>query len=220
MAETKNPSATKNRRAADDARLFSPSSERNKGPLFEALSDELVSGARVLEIASGSGEHAVHFCTARPDLIWQPSDIAEDALTSIAAWRTATNLQNIMAPLILDVTEKTWWRAVEGPIDFVLSCNMIHISPQATMPGLIAGAGALLGTGGMLALYGPFKKDGIHNSASNEEFDRSLKSRDPQWGIRDIDDIVREANRVGISFEREVAMPANNRVLLFRKDAP
>jgi hypothetical protein len=204
---------------ASDARLSSPSTSRNKGPLLEALRAELDGPARVLEIASGTGEHAVHFCTALPQLSWQPSDIAEDALKSIEAWREATGLAAIAAPLQLDVTADRWWTAVPGKVNFILCCNMVHISPWATTPGLMAGAGALLPVGGKLALYGPFSRAGVHTAASNEAFDQSLKSRDPAWGVRDRDDVAREAKGAGLRLIREVDMPANNLVLLFEKAA-
>lgn len=202
-----------------DARLSSPSTGRNKGPLLEALQDELADASQVLEIASGTGEHAVHFCTALPHLHWQPSDIADDALASIAAWRAASALEGIAPPLKLDMMADAWWESVEPPIDFIFCCNMIHISPWATTQGLMHGAGALLGPGGKLALYGPFSRGGAHTAPSNEDFDQSLKSRDPSWGVRDRDDVAGEAEEVGLGLVREIEMPANNLVLLFQKAA-
>lgn len=205
---------------AGDARLSSPSTARNKGPLLEALQGELTAITQVLEIASGTGEHAVHFCTALPHLRWQPSDIADDALASVDAWRRASALEGIAPPLRLDVMAGEWWESVAPPIEFVLCCNMIHISPWGTTTGLMRGAGALLGQGGKLALYGPFSRGGVHTAPSNEEFDRSLKSRDPAWGVRDRDDVAAEAARAGLALVREIEMPANNLVLLFEKGAP
>jgi len=219
MAKPKKPRANEKVTASADARLSAPSSARNKGPLLEVLQDELSSVARVLEIASGTGEHAVHFCTALAHLSWQPSDVASDALRSIEAWRSVTGLKNIAAPLDLDVTAANWWGAVDGPVDFILCCNMIHISPWATTPGLMRGAAALLADGGKLALYGPFSRDGMHTAPSNEEFDRSLKSRDPDWGVRDIMDVCREAASAGLDIVGEIEMPANNLLLLFEKGA-
>jgi len=204
---------------ATDARLSSPSTARNKGPLLDALHDEFGGGSRVLEIASGTGEHAVHFCTALPHLHWQPSDVADEALTSIAAWRKASALDGIAPPLKLDMTADQWWDAVEMPVDFILCCNMIHISPWATTRGLMQGAGALLGDGGKLTLYGPFSRGGVHTARSNEEFDHALKLRDPSWGVRDRDDVAREAEGEGLALVREIEMPANNLVLLFQKGA-
>ncbi len=219
MADQKNPRALEKMATGEDARLHSPSAGRNKAPLLDALRDVLPERAHVLEIASGTGEHAVHFCTALPGLLWQPSEIAEEALASIAAWRAATGLANLAAPCTLDVTEKAWWKQVAGPIDVVLSCNMLHISPSAVGPGLVEGAGVLLGEGDLLVLYGPFSRGGVHNAASNEEFDRSLRARDPDWGVRDMDDISAYGAKAGLFFEREIAMPANNRVLVYRRDA-
>jgi len=219
MAEPEKPRANEKVTASVDARLSAPSSARNKGPLLEVLQDELNGVRRVLEIASGTGEHAVHFCTALPHLYWQPSDIASEALSSIEAWRLATGLENIAAPVALDVTAANWWGAVEGPVDFIYCCNMIHISPWATTLGLMSGAGALLDDGGKLALYGPFARNGMHTAPSNEEFDRSLKSRDPDWGVRDIKDVCREAASAGLDIVGEIEMPANNLLLLFEKGA-
>lgn len=204
---------------AGDARLSSPSTGRNKGPLLEVLQDELADAKRVLEIASGTGEHAVHFCTALPHLHWQPSDVADDALSSIDAWRAASALEGIAPPLKLDMTADQWWDAVPPPIDFIFCCNMIHISPWATTQGLMQGAGVLLGPGGKLSLYGPFSRDGIHTAPSNENFDLSLRSRDSSWGVRDRDDVAREAEGAGLGLVREIEMPANNLILLFQKAA-
>jgi len=204
---------------AGDARLSSPSTGRNKEPLLDALQGELTDAKRVLEIASGTGEHAVHFCTALPHLQWQPSDIADDALASIAAWRAAAAIEEIAPPLKLDMTTDHWWDAVASPIDFIFCCNMIHISPWATTQGLMQGAGALLGPGDKLSLYGPFSRGGVHTAPSNEDFDQSLKSRDPSWGVRDRDDVAREAEAAGLGLVREIEMPANNLILLFQKAA-
>jgi len=131
----------------------------------------------------------------------------------------ATGLENIAAPVALDVTAANWWGAVEGPVDFIYCCNMIHISPWATTPGLMSGAGALLDDDGKLALYGPFTRDGMHTAPSNEEFDRSLKSRDPDWGVRDIKDVCHEAASAGLDIVGEIEMPANNLLLMFEKGA-
>ena len=217
MTEQQQPRTLEPLGTAADARLSSPSAGRNKGPLLEALRAELEHATRVLEIASGTGEHAVHFCAALPHLHWQPSDIAEDALTSIAAWRKATALEGIAAPLSLNVMEEGWSNAVARPIDFILCCNMVHISPWGTTQGLMAGAGDLLENAGKLALYGPFSLGGIHTAPSNEAFDQSLRSRDPAWGVRDRDDIAREAKANGLTLLREIEMPANNMILLFER---
>lgn len=218
MANSKKPRALEEMAPSGDARLNSPSAGRNKGPLLDALRGPLEGARRVLEIASGTGEHAVTFCTALPQVQWQPSDIAPDALASIEGWRKAAGLSNMASPLSLDVTEEGWWRAVDAPIDFVLCCNMIHIAPWAAAQGLVKGAGALVDAGGTLALYGPFSRGGIHTAPSNEEFDRSLKSRDPDWGVRDIDDVTREAEAAGFVLGGEIHMPANNQIVLFRKN--
>jgi len=217
VTKTENPRALEEMGGHSDARLSSPSSARNKGPLLEALSAVLPISAHVLEIASGTGEHAVHLCTAMPGLSWQPTDIAEEALASIEAWRLATGLENMAAPISLDVTEQAWWERIEPNPSIILSCNMIHIAPWEAGLGAIAGAGALLPSAGMLIFYGPFSKGGIHNAPSNEAFDASLKSRDPSWGVRDIDDISAAAADAVLDFEMEIPMPADNRVLIYRK---
>jgi len=219
MADHKKPRAHEEMSTSDDARLSSPSTARNKGPLLDALHDVMGSARRCLEIASGTGEHAVHFCTAFPQLHWQPSDVADDAIASIEAWRIATALENMASPLRLNVTEATWWNVIEEPLDMMLCCNMIHISPWATTPGLMRGAGALLAEGGTLAVYGPFSRGGVHTAPSNADFDQSLKGRDPKWGVRDINDVAREANDAGLNLVREIDMPANNLTLLFKKGA-
>jgi len=202
----------------NDARLSSPSTARNKGPILEALSTVLPISAHVLEIASGTGEHAVHMCTAMPGLKWQPSDIAEDALGSINAWRAATELENLEEPLRLDVTAENWWSVLDPAPSILLSCNMIHIAPWAAGLGVIRGAGAMLPPNGMLIFYGPFLKGGQHTAPSNLDFDRSLKSRDPSWGVRDIDDIEMEALLHAMRLEQTIEMPANNQILVFRKN--
>ncbi len=226
MSETKKPRALETKPRAletmgahEDARLSSPSNSRNKGPLLEALSTVLPISANVLEIASGTGEHAVHMCTAMPGLSWQPSDIAEDALASIEAWRLAAELENIASPLNLDVTIDAWWDRISISPSVMLCSNMIHISPWEAGLGVIKGAGALLPAEGLLIFYGPFCKAGVHTAPSNEEFDRSLKSRDPDWGVRDIEHISEEAQLSGLSLENEIPMPVNNQVLIYRKGA-
>ncbi len=217
MPGSNKPRAMEETGRADDARLFSPSAARNRDPLLEVLQQVLPPKGRLLEIASGTGEHAVHVCTALPQITWQPSELAAEALKSIAAWQAATGLANLKSPLRLDVTSPHWWREAEGPFDTVLSLNMIHIAPWEAAVGLIEGAGQVLSPGGALVLYGPFSKGGIHTAPSNEEFDTSLKSRDRRWGVRDLGDVSSLAAQSGLDFGQEVAMPANNLTLVFRK---
>jgi hypothetical protein len=217
MADAKKPRALEEVTAQGDARLSAPSNARNTGPIFDALHDELASRKSVLEIASGTGEHAVHFCTSLPHLKWQPSDIDEACLKSIAAWRETSALENLDVPVSLDVTARNWWEAIDREIDFILTCNLLHISPWEVTQGLMRGAGALLPAGGAIAVYGAFSRGGVHTAPSNEAFDASLKSRDPAWGVRDRDDVARVANTAGLTLAREIEMPANNLILLFER---
>lgn len=191
-----------------------PAVARNRDPILAVLRRFLPSRGTVLEIASGTGEHAVYFARHLPHLIWQPTDPDADALASILAHRSAANLPNLHAPARLDVTASDW------PIsqaDAVVAINMIHISPWTAAQGLMAGAARLLPAGGLLYLYGPFKENGIHTAPSNAAFDASLRARDPQWGVRDIDDVVTLAAEHGFDFIERVAMPANNLSLVFRR---
>jgi SAM-dependent methyltransferase len=167
----------------------------------------------VLEIASGSGEHAVHFAAGLPALTWQPTDRDADALRSIAAYRTAARLPNLLPPLELDASSPHWPVA---RADAVVSINMIHISPWTAAEGLMAGVGRVLAPGGVLYLYGPFKEEGRHTAPSNAAFDADLRARDPQWGVRDVAEVSDLAGRRGLVFVERVAMPANNLSLVFR----
>ena len=196
-----------------DARLQSPAAARNRGPILEVLRDVLPAGARVLEIASGSGEHAVHFAGAEPGWTWQPSDPHPRALASIAAWREAAGLVNLLEPLPLDVASD--WPP--QTIDAVVAINLLHISPWATTEALMAGAGRCLVPGGVLVLYGPFRREGRHTAPSNAAFDADLKRRDPRWGIRDLAEVTAEAARHGLAPARVVEMPANNLCVVSRK---
>jgi hypothetical protein len=193
--------------------LHAPAVGRNRDPILAVLRRVLPARGTVLEIASGTGEHAVHFAAGLPDLTWQPTDCDPDALRSIRAYRAATQLPNLLAPIELDASAPTW------PIahaDAVVSINMIHIAPWTAAEGLMAGAGRLLTSGSTLYLYGPFKEDGQHTAPSNAAFDASLRSRDPQWGVRDAGEVANLARRHGLEFVERVAMPANNLSLVFR----
>lgn len=220
MTAPDKPRALEDMGQAGDARLFSPSAARNRDPLLGALRGIVSGDVSLLEIASGTGEHAVHICTAMPGVLWQPSELADDALASIAAWKNATALPNLLDPVKLDMTVPGWWGCFERPFDVVLSLNMIHIAPWEAALGLFNGAGEILKESGALILYGPFSEGGVHNAASNEEFDRSLKARDPRWGVRDIDDLCEVAARHDLLLEQRMAMPANNQTLVFRKARP
>ncbi len=194
--------------------LSSPSVARNRESILAVLKQHLPEAGLVLEIAAGTGEHAVHFATACPGLRWQPTDPDARALASTAAWREAAGPPNLLAPLELDVGDSVW--PVERA-DAIVAINMIHISPWASTLGLMAGAGRLLPSDGVLFLYGPYLETEVETALSNLGFDASLRSRDPAWGIRRLDDVVAAAARHGMTLKARIAMPANNLSLVFRK---
>lgn len=193
------------------------SAVRNVGPILEVLHGILPETGRALEIASGTGQHVAAFAEAFPGIDWQPSDQAAEARASIAAWVAEAGLANLRAPLEVDVMQAGWQDRVSGPLDVIVCINMIHISPWEACLGLMAGAGALLREGGLLYLYGPYKRDGEHTAPSNAAFDESLRGRNPAWGVRDMGDVAAAARAHGMVVERCVAMPANNFSLVFRK---
>jgi hypothetical protein len=167
----------------------------------------------VLEIASGTGEHAVHFAAGLPHLTWQPTDRDPGARQSIAEYRAAARLPNLLAALELDASAPSWPVA---RADAVVAINMIHIAPWTAAEGLMAGAGRTLPSGGVLYLYGPFKEDGRHTAPSNADFDADLTARDPAWGVRDIADVSNLARAHGLDLVERISMPANNLSLVFR----
>ena len=199
---------------AAGARRSAPAALRNREPIAEVLSEWLPDAGLVLEIASGSGEHAVYFAERFPALEWQPSDVHSDALASIAAWRETAAKPNLRPPLVIDAASAAW------PIDradAVLSINMVHISPWASSLGLIEGAARLLQPGAPLIMYGPWLKDDFATAPSNLEFDASLKRRDPEWGLRRVEDFAAEAETRNLHLVGIRSMPANNLMLLFRR---
>ncbi len=205
-------------RGADGARLFSPSAARNRDPIRDVFLKYLPKTGAALEIGSGTGEHAVHIAAAAPRLRWFASDPDGAARASIAAHMAASGLENIDGPHAVDVCEKDWDALLAGPFDAVVSINMIHIAPFAAAEGLFAGAARLLRRGGRLLLYGPFAQGGVHSAPSNEAFDASLKSRDPRWGVRDLEhDIAPLAQEHAFRREAVVEMPANNFTVVFAK---
>ena len=198
------------------AALLSPAVARNRDPILAVLRRHLPAQGTVLEIASGTGEHAAYFAPHFPHLVWQPTDVDPEALASIEAHRAAADAPNLRAPIELDV------KAVAWPVprtDAIVSINMIHISPWTAAQGLMAGAARLLAPGGVLYLYGPFKESGAHTAPSNAAFDASLKARDPAWGVRDLADVRALADSHGFEFVERVSMPANNLSLVFRRRA-
>ena len=201
--------------ALPDGALASPASVRNAEPILKLLRAHLPKSGRVLEIAAGSGQHAVTFSSALSGLIWTPSDPSPDARASIAAWTANTGPTNLQPPLALDCMDETSWP--EGPFDAVLCINMIHISPWAATEGLMRLAERVLPRpGGLLYLYGPYREAEVPLAPSNEAFDASLQARDPAWGLRDRDQVVALAKSHGLTLTLRTEMPANNISLLFR----
>ncbi len=195
-----------------DARRQAPAVARNREPILDVLRERLPASGTALEIASGSGEHALAFAAAFPTLVWQPSDPDPANRASIAAWIASDGGPNLLPPLALDATAEIWPLATA---DAVLCINMIHIAPWAACLGLMRGAARLLAPGGLLYLYGPFMRDGAHTAPSNASFDESLRARDPAWGVRDLADVIAAAE--GFASPTVVAMPANNLSVLFRR---
>ncbi len=198
------------------SRRSAPAAQRNRGPILDVLQRILPASGLVLEIASGTGEHAVHFAAALPELEWQPSDAAPQARASVAAWRIQAALPNLRAPLDLDVSRTPWPIAAA---DAVVCINMLHIAPWAAAQALMAGAARILGAGGVLYLYGPYRRNGAHTAESNEVFDRQLKSSNAQWGVRDLEAVADFAAQEALSIDEVVVMPANNFSVVFRKRA-
>ncbi|WP_404370811.1 DUF938 domain-containing protein [Sphingomonas sp. MMS24-J45] len=191
-------------------RKHAPATLRNRMVIADVLREALPRSGTVLEIASGSGEHAAYFAGELPALEWQPSDPDPSALLSIAAWCEGS--ANVAPPIALDAAAPEW------PIaraDAVLCINMVHISPWDATLGLMAGAARVLDAGALLMLYGPFLQDGLPTAPSNLAFDESLRSRDPAWGIRSVEAVADAAQ--GFALERTFEMPANNLMLLFRR---
>ncbi|WP_240609790.1 DUF938 domain-containing protein [Billgrantia endophytica] len=194
------------------ARMKSPAAARNRQPILDVLQQALPKRARVLEVASGSGEHGVYCAGAMPGWEWQPSDPNPHARRSIEAWREHVGLPNLHGPMPLDITTT----CPAGPYDAIVAINLIHISPWEVTEALMACAGRRLAEGGVLYLYGPYRREGRHTAPSNEAFDADLKARDPNWGVRDLESVVAEAERHGLVLERVVEMPANNLSVVFR----
>ena len=197
-----------------DRRLYAPATSRNRDPILEVLRTVLPAKGTVLEIASGSGEHIVHFARQLPLLAFQPSDHSPDALASISAWIEAAGAGNVRPPLFIDVSASEWPVALA---DAVICINMVHISPWSATIGLMNGAAAILPPGAPLYLYGPFKVKGGHTADSNLEFDRYLRAVNPEWGVRDVEDVAALARSAGFSGPDITDMPANNLSVVFRR---
>jgi SAM-dependent methyltransferase len=193
-----------------------PAVARNREPILEVLRRWLPARGLVLEIASGTGEHAAFFAAAFPDLVFQPSDPDPDARASIAAWRVASDLPNLRAPLALDVAQPDWPVA---SADAIVCINMLHISPWSAAEALVAGAARTLPLDGVLYLYGPYRRAGHSTAASNEAFDADLRRRNSAWGLRRLEDVVALAGVAGFAHRETIEMPANNLSVVFRRTA-
>ena len=200
---------------ASDLRFYFPHVARNREAILQVLRRVLPPQGLVLEVASGSGEHAAYFAERLPSLIWQPSDFDPRSLASIAAHRTAADAPNLLAPVCLDATSEQW--PVESA-DALVCINMIHISPWVVSEGLMAGARRVLRMGGVIYLYGPYKIDGRHTAQSNKEFDAWLLTQNAQWGVRDFADIADLAACNDFVLIETVPMPANNMSIIFKRD--
>ena len=198
---------------SQDTALSSPSVARNRDPILNVLRRVLPQTGTVLEIASGTGEHAVYFAAALPYLTWQPTDQDEEALSSIAAHRAASGLSNLLPPLRLDAAAPEWPVA---QADAVVAINMVHISPWSATRGLMAGARRVLRQGAVLYLYGAYMENSAHTAPSNEAFDQDLRRRNPEWGVRDLNEVVKLAGAHGLDLIERIPMPANNLSLVFR----
>ncbi|MEO3473584.1 DUF938 domain-containing protein [Roseomonas sp. CAU 1739] len=197
-----------------DPRRFAPAAARNRDAILDALRRHLPATGLVLEIGSGSGEHAIHFAAAMPNLTFQPSDPDPDARASIDAWTAESGLANIRPALALDAAAPAWPLATA---DAVVCINMIHIAPWAATEGLMRGAAAILPPGAPLILYGPYRQGGAHTAPSNAAFDADLRARDPAWGVRDLEAVAALAGSRGFGPPTVTAMPANNLTVVFRR---
>lgn len=197
-----------------DAKRHAPATQRNRDAILAVLREELPASGVVLEVASGSGEHAVHFAAAMPQLDWQPSDPDPAALASIDAWATEARAANLRPALGLDAAATDW---PPPHANAILCCNMVHIAPWSAAEGLFAGAGRLLPSGAPLILYGPFIEADVPTADSNLAFDASLRDRDPAWGLRAVAALDALATAAGLHRIRRTAMPANNLMLVWRR---
>lgn len=207
-------------------RQYAPATERNREPILEVLLEVLPPIGTVLEISSGTGEHAVYFTPRLHPRRWIPSDPYPPARESIAAWQQEASVDNLYPPIALDASEGHWSvelpEALEEldlknyPIGAIVNINMIHIAPWSACLGLMAGAGRILTAGGILYLYGPFKQNGQHTAPSNVAFDESLQARNPEWGVRDLKTVIAAAQAENLSLRKIYPMPANNLSVVFQ----
>ena len=199
-----------------DLRRYAPATERNREPILAVLHQVLPPTGAILEISSGTGEHAVFMAPQLAPRYWIPSDPDPEARSSIKAWQQSAPCDNICPPIDLDARSSEWLGESEQPITAIVNINMIHIAPKAAYLGLFAGAKRVLPIDGILYLYGPFKQGGVHTASSNEAFDASLRSQHPEWGIRDLEEIIAVAQSHNLALQKVYSMPANNLSVVFK----
>lgn len=195
--------------------LISPPAERNKQPILEVLERVLPAAGTVLEVASGTGQHIVHFAAALPALQWIPSDPDARHRASIVAHIRESGVGNVAEPLDLDVLKR--WQVAR--VDAVIVANLLHIAPRAVLPALCRGAASVLPADGVLHVYGPFRQEGKHTADSNARFDDWLRAQDPDWGVRDLEEVIETAREQGLEMQESIEMPANNLSLVLRRTA-
>ena len=203
-----------------DAAKFSAPAERNRQPILEVLQQVLPATGLALEIASGTGQHVAHFAANMPGWLWQPSDATAKGFESIAAWCALAGAANVRQPMMLDVLAPVWpsdGAEFARPFDAIYCANMLHISPWATCAALMRGAGAHLSAQGALITYGPYLEGDVPTSPGNLAFDADLRQRNPQWGIRALDDVKQQAALAGLRLHQRFQMPANNLLLVFKR---
>jgi hypothetical protein len=201
-----------------DNRQHAPATQRNREPILKILSEVLPTSSNVLEVASGTGEHAIFFASQLESCRWIPSDVNALAAESIIAWKNAFPVGNLELPLLIDVTQDNWQQeVVEHQINAIVNINMIHIAPWQACLGLMAGAAKILPKDGILYLYGPYKRNGEHTSLSNANFDRSLRDRHPLWGVRDLEAVIAVAAAHNLNLQQVITMPANNLSVIFNR---
>ena len=201
---------------------YSPAAERNRAPILELLRKVLPTDGLALEIASGTGQHVAHFAANMPGWTWQPSDAQADGFESITAWCAQAGVANVREPVLLDVMAPEWptnSAELSDKFDAIFCANMLHIAPWATCAALMAGAAKYLSPHGALITYGPYLERDVPTSPGNLAFDESLRQRDPAWGIRALEDVVHQAALAGLRLRERVEMPANNLLLVFRRQA-
>jgi len=199
-----------------DLRRYAPATERNREPILTVLRQVLPPTGTILEISSGTGEHAVCMAPHLAPRYWLPSDPNPDARASIAAWQQSASCDNIYPPIDLDASSSEWLVESREPITAIVNINMIHIAPKSAYLGLFAGAKRVLPIDGILYLYGPFKQAGVHTAPSNAAFDESLRSQNPAWGVRDLEEITAVAASHNLSLQQVYPMPANNLSVVFK----